>query len=163
MRSESGEITSSPDKGPLTLPNRPKPNFSLKIEDVLLSASGNSNVLAAYREALVNMKERYPRESLEWQQWMAGSKVWVSNCINLPTELDSGAYLLTQHQFVKGVPFPATSLLDHTYSALQMSITLTLYVLAVVVKIILEEGELVVAGKLKRRLVVVDLDRLRLN
>ncbi|KAM0159622.1 hypothetical protein ACHAQE_004929 [Botrytis cinerea] len=72
MRSESGEITSSPDKGPLTLPNRPKPNFSLKIEDVLLSASGNSNVLAAYREALVNMKERYPRESLEWQQWMAG-------------------------------------------------------------------------------------------
>lgn len=109
------------------------------------------------------MKERYPRESLEWQQWMAGSKVWVSNCIKLPKELDSGAHLLTHHQFVKGVPFPATSHLDRTYSALQISITLTLHVLAVVVNIILEVGELAVAGKLKRRLVVVDLDRLRLN
>ncbi|KAF7888631.1 uncharacterized protein EAF02_003172 [Botrytis sinoallii] len=79
MRSESGEITSSPEKGSLSFPSRPKPNFSTKIEDVLLNAAGNSNVLAVYREALVNMKERYPRESLEWQQWMAGSKVWVSN------------------------------------------------------------------------------------
>ncbi|TGO33220.1 hypothetical protein BHYA_0259g00020 [Botrytis hyacinthi] len=79
MSSESGEITSSPEKGSLNFPSRPKPNLSIKIEDLLLNAAGNSNVLAIYREALVNMKERYPRESLEWQQWMAGSKVWVSN------------------------------------------------------------------------------------
>ncbi|TGO86877.1 hypothetical protein BPOR_0270g00110 [Botrytis porri] len=79
MRSESGEITSSPEKGSLSFPSRPKPNFSIKIEDVLLNTAGNPNVLAVYREALLNMKERYPRESLEWQQWMAGSKVWVSN------------------------------------------------------------------------------------
>ncbi|KAF7961181.1 hypothetical protein EAE96_000847 [Botrytis aclada] len=79
VRSESGEITSSPEKSSLSIPSRPKPNLSVKIEDVLLDAAGNSNVLAVYREALANMKERFPRESLEWQQWMAGSKVWVSN------------------------------------------------------------------------------------
>ncbi|TGO09314.1 hypothetical protein BTUL_0170g00040 [Botrytis tulipae] len=79
MSSESGEIMSSPEKGSLSFPSRPKPSLSIKIEDLLLNAAGNSNVLPVYREALVNMKERYPRESLEWQQWMAGSKVWVSN------------------------------------------------------------------------------------
>ncbi|KAF7871648.1 hypothetical protein EAF04_003755 [Stromatinia cepivora] len=80
MSSESGEVTSSPDKkDPSSLPSRPKPTFSLKIEEVLLNAAGNANILVAYREALVNMKERYPRESLEWQQWMSGSKVWLSN------------------------------------------------------------------------------------
>ncbi|KAF7902343.1 hypothetical protein EAF00_002246 [Botryotinia globosa] len=79
MSPESGEIMSSPEEGSLIFPSRPKPSLSIKIEDSLLNAAGNSNVLALYREALVNMKERYPRESLEWQQWMAGSKVWVSN------------------------------------------------------------------------------------
>ncbi|TGO46564.1 hypothetical protein BOTNAR_0579g00050 [Botryotinia narcissicola] len=79
MSSESGEIMSSPEKGSLNFPSRPKPSLTIKIEDFLLNAAGNSNVLALYREALVNMEERYPRESLERQQWMAGSKVWVSN------------------------------------------------------------------------------------
>ncbi|KAF7910645.1 uncharacterized protein EAF01_002155 [Botrytis porri] len=46
MRSESGEITSSPEKGSLSFPSRPKPNFSIKIEDVLLNTAGNPNVLA---------------------------------------------------------------------------------------------------------------------
>ncbi|CAD6445401.1 c47034a3-12d2-460b-9fff-5ec132b76ee7 [Sclerotinia trifoliorum] len=79
-RSESGEVTSSPDeKDPSSLPSKPKPTFSLKVEEVLLNAAGNATILVAYKEALVNMKERYPRESLEWQQWMSGSKVWLSN------------------------------------------------------------------------------------
>ncbi|EDO03317.1 predicted protein [Sclerotinia sclerotiorum 1980 UF-70] len=80
MGSESGEVTSSPDeKDPSSLPSKPKPTFSLKVEEVLLNAAGNATILVAYKEALVNMKERYPRESLEWQQWMSGSKVWLSN------------------------------------------------------------------------------------
>lgn len=85
MSPESGEVLSSPDKMDFSsLPTRSKSTPPVQIEDVLLDAAGDSAILVAYNDMLRNVKERYPRESLEWQRWMSGSKVWLSNCIYLP-------------------------------------------------------------------------------
>ncbi|KAI9648592.1 hypothetical protein NHQ30_003229 [Ciborinia camelliae] len=79
LSSESGEIV-SPDRKEISgLASRPKPVFSLKIEELLLNAAGNPTILVKYKEVLESMKERYPRERLEWQQWMSGSQVWKLN------------------------------------------------------------------------------------
>ncbi|KAA8575702.1 hypothetical protein EYC84_004815 [Monilinia fructicola] len=81
MGSESGEIIELPDKkvDQSSLPDKPKPTLSLKIEDILLTAAGNSKILVSYKEALENTKRRYPRENPDWQNWMSGNKVWTSN------------------------------------------------------------------------------------
>ncbi|RAL67931.1 hypothetical protein DID88_008656 [Monilinia fructigena] len=81
MGSESGEIIEWPDKkdGQSSLPEKPKPTLSLKIEDTLLTAAGNSKILVSYKEALENVKQRYPRENIKWQNWMSGNKVWATN------------------------------------------------------------------------------------
>ncbi|ESZ99041.1 hypothetical protein SBOR_0575 [Sclerotinia borealis F-4128] len=109
LGSESGEIIESPDEDPSSLPLRRKPVFSLKIEEVLSKAAGNSTILEVYRKVLDNMKDRYPRESVEWQQWMSGSKVWLSNfrqngtfpCNEPPR---SYAFLSSDEQLYNGLP-----------------------------------------------------------
>ncbi|KAB8304765.1 hypothetical protein EYC80_004114 [Monilinia laxa] len=81
MGSESGEIIESPDKkdSQSSLPDKPKPTLALNIEDILLTTAGNSKILVSYKEALENVKQRYPRENLKWQTWMSGNKVWATN------------------------------------------------------------------------------------
>ncbi|KAM3086499.1 hypothetical protein ACMFMF_000448 [Clarireedia jacksonii] len=78
IKMEPGEVLETHEVS--NLPPRP-----LNIQERLIAAASSCGIRArdvqySFGQQLSYIKDRYPRESLQWQQWLAGSKVWEAKC-----------------------------------------------------------------------------------
>jgi hypothetical protein len=79
MQIEPGEVMETDQPGEVSENDE---DLSLEEKVVFLAMSSEldgSDIQRSFRRQLSYVKDRYPRDSLQWQQWLAGRKVWEAN------------------------------------------------------------------------------------